>query len=103
VHQFEKLPRTVMVDLDIPESYFVFVDMVVAFDHILNKSWIIVNPGAREQEMGFRRPEPDQWGRLYDEAATKLLALGSTLMAKNMSERPRRRKGVTRRFSLNRT
>jgi len=101
VHQFEKLPRTVMVDLDIPESYFVFVDMVVAFDHILNKSWIIVNPGAREQEMGFRRPEPDQWGHLYDEAATKLFAFGSRLMAKNMKrEAPSVAKGDARRFSL---
>lgn len=101
VHQFEKLPRTVTVDLDIPESYFVFVDMVVAFDHILNKSWIIVNPGAREQEMGFRRPEPDQWGRLYDEAATRLLAFGSTLMAKKMKrEASSVAKGDARRFSL---
>ena len=101
VHQFEKLPRTVTVDLDIPESYFMFVDMVIAFDHILNKSWIIVNPGAREQEMGFRRPEPDQWGRLYDEAVTRLLAFGSTFMAKNMKrEAPSVAKGDARRFSL---
>ncbi|HSA78898.1 MAG TPA: anthranilate synthase component I family protein, partial [Nitrospirota bacterium] len=101
VHQFEKLPRTVTVDLDIPESYFVFVDMVMAFDHILNKSWIIVNPGAREQEMGFRRPEPDQWGHLYDEAATKLFTFGSRLMAKNMKrEASSVVKGDARRFSL---
>ncbi|HTP06301.1 MAG TPA: anthranilate synthase component I family protein [Nitrospirota bacterium] len=101
VHQFEKLPRTVTVDLDIPESYFVFVDTVVAFDHILNRSWIIVNPGAREQEMGFRRPEPDQWGRLYDEAVTRLLAFGSTILAKKMKQGDSSvAKGDARRFSL---
>jgi aminodeoxychorismate synthase component I len=101
VHQFEKLPRTVTVDLDIPESYFVFVDMVVAFDHILNKAWIIVNPGAREQEMGFRRPEPNQWERLYDEAADKLLAFGSKLAAKHMKSDVRLfGKGDPQRFRL---
>ena len=83
VHQFEKLPRTAAVDLDVPESYFIFVDMVVAFDHVLNKAWIVVNPGAREQEMGFRRPEPDQWERLYDGAVDKLLAFGSQLAAQH--------------------
>ena len=75
VHQFESLPRKATVDLDIPEAYFIFVDMVVAFDHVLNKTWVVVNPGAREQELGFRRPEPDQWERLYDEAATRLMTV----------------------------
>ena len=81
VHQFEKLPRKARVDLDIPEAYFIFVDMVVAFDHVLGKTWLMVNPGAREQELGFRKPEPDQWGRLYDEAVDRLLALRSKLLA----------------------
>jgi aminodeoxychorismate synthase component I len=82
VRQFEKLPQQAAVDLDIPEAYFTFVDAVIAFDHILNKTWVIANPGAREQEMGFRRPDPDQWGRLYDEAEDRLLALRSKLTAK---------------------
>jgi para-aminobenzoate synthetase component 1 len=80
VHQIEKLPRHARVDLDIPEAYFVFVDMVVAFDHILGKAWVIINPGAREQEMGFRRPEPDQWDRIYDDAIGRLMAFRSKLM-----------------------
>ncbi len=74
VHQFEKLPRTADSDLDIPDAYFIFVDLVVAFDHVLNKVWVIVNPGAREQELGFRRPEPGQWGVLYDRACERLAA-----------------------------
>jgi para-aminobenzoate synthetase component 1 len=101
VHQFEKLPRTVTVDLDIPESYFILVDTVVAFDHVLNKAWIVVNPGAREQEMGFHRPAPEQWERLYDEAADKLLALESKLDAKHMkSDVLLFRKGDPRRFCV---
>ncbi|MGE5172270.1 MAG: anthranilate synthase component I family protein [Betaproteobacteria bacterium] len=74
VHQFEKLPRTAASDLDIPEAYFIFVDLVVAFDHVLNKAWVIVTPGARERELGFRRPEPGQWGALYDKASERLAA-----------------------------
>ncbi len=75
VHQFEKLPRTAEVDLDIPESYFAFVDLVVAFDHILKKKWVIVNPGAREQELGFHRPCQEQWESLYEKAAERLTVL----------------------------
>jgi aminodeoxychorismate synthase component I len=101
VHQFEKLPRTVTVDLDIPESCFVFVDMVVAFDHILNKVWVIANPGAREQEMGFRRPQPDQWDRLYDQAANRISVLGSKLMEKTMKrDAPLVARGGVQRFTL---
>lgn len=100
-HQIEKLPRQALVDIDIPEAYFVFVDMVIAFDHILDKAWVIVNPGARKQEMGFRRPEPDQWGRLYDEAADRLLALSSKLEAKDgMSDVLFSEKSAQERISL---
>ena len=81
VRQFEKLPQRAAVDLDIPEACFIFVDLVIAFDHVLNKAWVIVNPGAREQEMGFRRPDPEQWERLYDEAVNKLTAYSSMLAA----------------------
>jgi anthranilate/para-aminobenzoate synthase component I len=81
-HQIEKLPRRAPADINIPESYFVFVDTVVAFDHLLEKAWAIVNPGAREQEMGFRRPEPDQWDSLYDEAKARLIDLSSRLAAR---------------------
>jgi aminodeoxychorismate synthase component I len=83
VRQFEAVPQQAKRDLDIPEAYFVFVDLVVAFDHIQNRSWIIVNPGAREQEMGFRRPDPDQWERLYDEAAARLSATKEELRARS--------------------
>lgn len=78
-HQFETFPQHAQNDLDIPEAYFIFVDRVVAFDHVLNKAWVIVNPGAREQELGFRKPEPGQWGRLYDEAVERLSTVVSRL------------------------
>jgi anthranilate/para-aminobenzoate synthase component I len=71
-HQIEKLPRNAVADIDVPEACFIFVDLVVAFDHILNKTWVIVNPGAREQDLGFRRPDPGHWDKLYDGAGERL-------------------------------
>ena len=44
----------------------------MAFDHVLDKTWVIVNPGAREQELGFRRPEQGQWDGLYDAAVERI-------------------------------
>ena len=88
VHQFEALPRTTRDDLSIPDACFLFVDLVVAFDHLANKAWVIVNPGAREQEMGFRKPEQDQWGRLYDEAAERLKAIAAKLSAPRADRKP---------------
>ena len=79
VRQFEEVPKNAKPDLDIPEAYFVFVDRVIAFDHILKKTWVIVNAGAREQEMGFRKPAADQWSRLYDEAADRLVDIMAML------------------------
>ncbi len=78
-HQIEKLPRRAAVDLDIPEACFIFVDLVIAFDHILNKAWLIVNPGAREQEMGFRKPDAAEWPRLYDKAVERMKSVVSRL------------------------
>ena len=79
VHQFEMIPRKAAVDLDIPEAYFVFVDLVVAFDHVLKKNWVIVNPGARGQELGFRRPGLEQWDGLYDSAVERLTVFARAL------------------------
>ncbi|HEX9113411.1 MAG TPA: anthranilate synthase component I family protein [Nitrospirota bacterium] len=101
VHQLETLPRTAVPDLDIPEAYFLFVDLVVAFDHVQNKSWVIVNPGAREQELGFRRPGPREWEGLYDRAADRLTAFRSKLVAINSADdAPLSEKSIRRHFSL---
>jgi para-aminobenzoate synthetase component 1 len=86
--QIERLPQKATNDLDIPEAYFIFVDLVIAFDHVLNKAWAIVNPGAREQEMGFRKPGPDQWGRLYDEAVERISTVVRRLSAETGEEGP---------------
>jgi aminodeoxychorismate synthase component I len=81
VRQFEKIPQQARDDLGIPESLFLFVDTVIAFDHVEDKAWIIVNPGAREQEMGYRRPEQAAWVRLYDDAVRRMFRIGEMLAA----------------------
>lgn len=100
VHQLEALPCAAVADLDIPEAYFIFVDLVIAFDHVRNKSWVIVNPGAREQELGFRRPVPGEWERLYDRAADKLMTLSSQLVTNSTKDFPLSEKSAGRHFGL---
>ncbi len=89
VHRIERrLPRAAADDLGLPETSFLFVDLIAAFDHLAEKAWVIVNPGAREQEMGFRRPDPDQWPRLYDEAAARLAGAHRLLSSAGSGEDP---------------
>ncbi len=70
--QRNAVSRSVKTDAKIPETYFAFVDMVLAFDHSRDKAWVIVNPGAREQELGYRRTVCEQGERYYDEAVSRI-------------------------------
>jgi len=70
--QHSVVSRSAKTDIKILETYFAFVDMVLAFDHSRDKAWVIVNPGAREQELGFRHPAPEQGERYYDEAVSRI-------------------------------
>jgi anthranilate/para-aminobenzoate synthase component I len=47
VYYFERLPRTVVDDLKVPDAHFYMVDRLFAFDHKLGKTFAIVCPGAR--------------------------------------------------------
>jgi para-aminobenzoate synthetase component 1 len=51
-HFIEKLPRTAVDDLHLPECYFGFYDLVLAFDNLENKAYIISTgfPELRENE-----------------------------------------------------
>jgi anthranilate/para-aminobenzoate synthase component I len=53
VQYLEKLPKNATDDLDIPDAHFFFIDRLIAFDHVLQKCWIIVCPGAREAFQGY--------------------------------------------------
>lgn len=73
VHYFEKLPRTTIDDLMIPDAEFMFVDTVVAIDHKLKKTFIVSCPGARESVLGGSISS-DDWNAFYA-AAERIKAL----------------------------
>jgi len=52
-HFIEKLPRTAINDLKLPESYFGFYDLILAYDNLLHKTYI-VSTGFPEQEEAHR-------------------------------------------------
>ncbi|MCJ7605316.1 MAG: aminodeoxychorismate synthase component I [Dehalococcoidales bacterium] len=53
-HFIERLPVTVVDDLQLPECYLGFYDAIVAFDHVTNRAYLV--------STGF--PEPDEEKRL---------------------------------------
>jgi anthranilate/para-aminobenzoate synthase component I len=48
VHYFERLPRTTLDDLNLPDAHFMLVDTVIAFDHKLKKTFLITCPAVEE-------------------------------------------------------
>ncbi len=73
VHYLERLPVTVTDDLHIPDAHFLFTDLVIAFDHVLKKAYIIASPGARQMITGDAGM-PDL-PELYDEGRQRILDL----------------------------
>ncbi len=68
VRYIEKIPKNAADDLNIPEAYFLMVDKVIAFDHMLKKAWIIVCPGARDIGLGYKDFSFIDWDSAYEEA-----------------------------------
>ena len=58
LHFFEDVPRRAIDDLLLPDIFFIFVDLVIAFDHLENKIKIIALSDAN--------------GKSYDEAVDKI-------------------------------
>jgi anthranilate/para-aminobenzoate synthase component I len=74
VHYFERLPKTTVDDLNLPDAHFLLVDTLVAFDHKLKKTLIISCPGRSEPGFPFRLPEGDL-GIYYDRSCEKINSL----------------------------
>lgn len=60
VHYLERLPRTTIDDLRIPDADLFLIDRLIAFDHLNKRAWVIVCPGLRDG-----KPDPSVF---YDEA-----------------------------------
>lgn len=68
VRYIENIPNNAVDDLNIPDAHFLMVDRVIAFDHLQKKAWLIISPGARQTELGYRDISDIDWNRAYEEA-----------------------------------
>ncbi|MGD0281031.1 MAG: anthranilate synthase component I family protein, partial [Dissulfurispiraceae bacterium] len=84
VRYLEDIPRNAVDDLDIPDIHFMMADRVIAFDHVGEKAWIIICPGARHTDQGFTDLADIDWNRSYDEAEEGLRATGDRLIGKDV-------------------
>jgi anthranilate/para-aminobenzoate synthase component I len=78
VHYFEKLPRTCIDDLKIPDAHFMIVDRIISFDHREERAWIVVCPGARRMRLGYNEIESD-YSSMFDEAESELHRIRTSL------------------------
>lgn len=76
VRFFEKLPDTTTDDLEVPECFFVFTDILVVFDHLKHRMKIVCNP-----EVGS---DP---GTTYDLACEKIDEIVERLRSTNLPPR----------------
>ncbi len=53
VHYLERIPKNAVDDLALPDAHFFMIDRLVAFDHALRKSWVIICPGVRKTVLGY--------------------------------------------------
>lgn len=81
VHHLERLPRTTIDDLKLPDAHFIFVDTVLAFDHYTNRAWIITNPVIRNEDY-------DEAILRIGEMAERLFYPSPSIFSVNLGKRP---------------
>ena len=85
VRYLEDIPRNAVADLDIPDIHFMMADRIVAFDHLEKRAWIIISPGARHTELGYRDTADIDWNTAYDEAEEVVRAIDGGIKAGDVS------------------
>jgi len=89
VRYIEDIPGNALDDLRIPDAHFLMADKVIAFDHLDKKAWLVISPGARDLELGYRDLSDIDWGSAYDLAEETVRKFGSTKkLHSNPSELP---------------
>lgn len=71
VHYFERLPRTAIDNLKIPDAHFMLFDTVIALDHKLGKTFLISCPAAKEIITESEEYRED-WDGHYENACEKI-------------------------------
>lgn len=77
VRYIENIQKNAVDDLKMPDANFLMVDKVIAFDHMRKKAWIVVSPGARNTELGYRDMSHIDWAAAYEETVEIVLKFGS--------------------------
>lgn len=75
VHYLEKLPRTAVDDLNIPDADFLLVDTVIAVDNKLKKTYIISCPGFADTLLELENEHETDWADKYDRTSEKIARL----------------------------
>jgi anthranilate/para-aminobenzoate synthase component I len=71
VHYLERLPKTAVDDLALPDAHFLLFDKVVAFDHKDKRCWIVACPGVKDS-LNENSKIIRGWSEKYDESAEAL-------------------------------
>ncbi len=80
VHYFEKLPKTAVDDIDVPDAHFMIFDTIIAFDHVLRRAYILSCPAAAETVADAGTHIGD-WGYYYDQACEKIWDLEKKVLS----------------------
>ncbi len=86
VRNFEQIPALAKDDLGIPDAHFIFVDLLLAFDNIDKKLFVIGTPGVAETGLGYSVPESDKWPELYDKMVERMRALEEKILSREGGE-----------------
>lgn len=93
VHYLERIPRSAVDDLDIPDAHFMLVDTVAAIDHKLGKTFLISCPGADEIVSGpDDKEEGINWAHHYEMACEKIDRLNRAIQSGKPAGSVRKRK-----------
>lgn len=79
VHYLECLPQNATDDLHLPDSHFLMIDKLIAFDHMAGKCWVIVCPGVRDSLGLGTLPRTADWPQNYDEAEWDIARIKETV------------------------
>jgi para-aminobenzoate synthetase component 1 len=94
-HFIESLPSTAVDDLQLPQCYLAFYDLVLTFDHLERKTYIASTGFPEREEERLRRAA----GRLQ-EAKERLLTSPSPLIRDPILSRSNRASGITLRSNF---
>ncbi len=67
----EKIPGK-KDDLFLPDACFAIADRLLAFDHALEKAWLIFCPGARKSGLGYGYISNLDWPSVYDSSVEEM-------------------------------